>query len=118
MTETVTAKGISGTLYTYYAVEPNAVLWNPVPINYLFASRGIGGWKVHYIGQTDDASLRMPNHDRWDEATKKYGATHILSHQSLPNEQTRCDEEKDLIQSHDPPMNTYHRRGTGARLLG
>jgi hypothetical protein len=114
--ETVTAAGASGTKYTYTAHE-HPVVWKDVAVNYMFASRGVAGWKVHYIGQCDSAHGRLTAHERWDEA-KKLGATHVLAHANNGGDEARKKEERDLILSHNPPLNTHHRpdqKSTGTR---
>ena len=106
----VNATGASGTKYTYNAYK-HPVVWNDVPANYMFASPGVGGWKVYYIGQCDSAQCRLTTHERWGEA-RKLGATHVLVHTNRGGEQARLNEERDLIQSHNPPLNTHHRPAT------
>lgn len=115
---TVNAHGASGVNYAYQALN-GSISWNDVPANYMFARAGIGGWKIFYVGQCDRAKNRLPTHERWAEAVRTYGATHILSHVASRDEATRKMEERDLILSHDPPMNVHHRPQTALRgLLG
>lgn len=111
MTQTVYANGASGTVYSYFILgDPRVLTWHDVPVNYMFARRlPSGTWEVYYIGQCQSGRDRMPTHERWAEAMRSYGATHVLSHQASPVEATRCAEERDLILSHNPPMNTQHK---------
>src|SRR5690349_6654929 len=104
---TVIARGASGKTYNY-EIHPMGMAWNDIPANYMFASLGVGSWTVYYIGQCDSAKNRLPCHERIDEA-KRRGATHILIHVASPVSQVRETEERDLILSHNPPMNTQHR---------
>ena len=103
----VNAKGASGVSYTYTAFQL-PVTWHDVPVNYMFASVSVGGWKVLYIGQADSAKNRLPCHERWDEAVK-LGATHVLARVNTAGEEARKREEQDLILSHAPPLNVHHK---------
>jgi len=114
----VTAKGASGALYTFEAID-GPITWNDVPAIYMLVPRKVGAWAVHYIGQCDSAKTRMPTHERWEEAVRDYGATHIITHLAPRDEAVRKTEEQDLILSHDPPMNVHHRPSNALRgLLG
>jgi len=114
--ETANIIGASGTTYTYYVatIDDN---WRAAPVNYMFGRRRVGGWDIFYIGETDNARDRLPCHERWEEAARYYGATHILNHLAHPNEQERKREERDLILLQNPPMNTQHR-GLGLLSTG
>jgi hypothetical protein len=108
--------GASGVIQTFYeSIAP----WKPVPAIYMFAGRYslLGGWFVAYVGQTGDASDRFPDHERWSEAQRKYGATHILTHISSPSQSVRESEERDLILALNPPMNVHHRPQNALRSL-
>ena len=105
--ETVTARGASGTTYNYAISLMNAP-WNDVPANYMFASKGLGGWHVVYVGECTSAKTRMGSHERWEEATR-LGATHVLNHVAAPNEVDRLREERDLIQALQPKLNVHHQ---------
>jgi hypothetical protein len=107
MANLVNAKGASGTNYTYFATD--GWDWADVPANYMFARLAVGGWQVFYIGECESAKCRFAAHERWDEAVRVYGATHILTHTSSADTAVRRREERDLIQSHDPQMNVHHR---------
>jgi hypothetical protein len=72
------------------------------------------GWYIRYVGQCSDASDRFTNHERWNEAVRDHGVTHVLTHISAPNQTVRETEERDLIQAFDPPMNVQHRPSANA----
>ena len=115
--ETVVATGASGTKYTYNAYK-HPTTWNDVPANYMFASPRVGGkWTVYYIGQCDSCQCRLAAHERWEEA-RKLGATHILAHTNRGGEEARKREERDLILSHDPPLNVQHKPAPVQRPTG
>ena len=107
MVNSITARGASGANYTYFAT--NGWNWADVPANYLFAHLANGIWQVCYIGECASAKDRFASHERWDEAVRTYGATHILTRQSSSSAEVRRQEERDLILSHNPPMNVHHR---------
>lgn len=109
---TITAMGASGSKHAYeaYLMSTN---WNDVAGNYAFAyKKQDGNWHVLYFGQCDSFKNRLPAHERWDEAVR-LGATHVLAHVNSGGEAARLAEEKDLIASHSPTMNTHHVRKAG-----
>jgi hypothetical protein len=79
-----------------------------VPANYMFAHLTVNGWHILYIGQCASARDRLPCHERWEDA-RKLGATHVLNHVSSPDEKIRKTEERDLIASHTPVLNTHYQ---------
>jgi hypothetical protein len=106
MTDTIDWLGKSGKTHRYWFLDLNLPIKNE-PGNYMFIKRlPNGNWLPVYIGQAD--SLR--NHERLAEA-RLAGATHAMSHTTAGGEQDRLDEERDLIQYWDPPLNTHHRTG-------
>jgi hypothetical protein len=82
--------------------------WNAIAGLYIFAYQlQNGNWQAVYIGQTDNFSLRMPNHDRLDAAVRA-GATHI--HAKVVNSQQNRDLwESMLIRNLQPQLNQHHR---------
>lgn len=81
--------------------------WNKVGGLYIFARQSPKGWHALYVGQTDDFSSRLPNHERLGEAIR-LGATHI--HAALVQmEYLRDRLEKALISIYQPPLNVQHR---------
>jgi hypothetical protein len=99
-------RGLSGNWYRYIPMIPHH--WKN-PANYMFARISGQYWFIPYIGQTGDSSDRFPKHDRWQEAVRDYGVTHVLMHFSSSDLDVRETEERDLIASLDPPMNRQHR---------
>lgn len=82
--------------------------WNPVSGLYIFAYQlQNGNWTAVYVGQTDNFSLRMPNHDRFGDAVQS-GATHIHA-KAVSSHQERDLWEKLLIQNLQPQLNQHHR---------
>ncbi len=104
--------GSSSRAYDYELYHFDSTNWNAAPVNYLFAAPVNGEWFIPYAGETDDARCRFSNHERWNEAVQRWGATHIFVHVA-PNEAARKAEERDLILSLDPPMNEKHKPKTG-----
>lgn len=80
--------------------------WNPVPGIYIFCKVENGIWHPLYIGQTDNFSDRLPNHERRQEAIRS-GASHIHA-RVVQNAAERDQIEKILIQTYNPPLNTQH----------
>ncbi len=105
--ETVTAKGASGAIYTFTTFSMTDS-WNPVPVIYMFARRDIGNWFAAYIGETENAQSRFCLHERWNEALRSHRVTHVLA-LVVHNTEERKRAERDLIQSHCPPMNVQHQ---------
>jgi len=82
--------------------------WNAVAGLYIFAYQlQNGNWAAVYVGQTDDFSLRMPNHERLNDAVK-LGATHIHA-KVVSSQQDRNLWESMLIRNLQPPLNQQHR---------
>lgn len=89
--------------FTIY--DPAKTTWNDVPGVYIFAGldADLRWWYAKYIGQTTSFSNRLPNHERWEEATRQ-GATHIHA-KVVQDEYQRIGIESALIQSYHPPLN-------------
>lgn len=89
-------------------VFPKNKGWNAVAGIYIFAYQlPDGNWAAVYVGQTDNFSTRMPNHERLNEAVQA-GATHI--HAKVVNsQQNRNLWESMLIRNLQPPLNDAHR---------
>lgn len=103
--------GKSGSTYRYWFL-PNLEAANikSEAGNYMFAKKlANGNYLPAYIGQADNLSNRLPNHERLADAVKA-GATYVLTHTTPAGEQARLAEERDLIQQWDPPLNTQHRK--------
>lgn len=104
--------GMTGRTYEY-TVYGFGVNWSDVPGNYAFASytgsliTGPNVCRVRYIGQTNSFKTRMPSHEVLAEAIRKWGVTHILARTNRI-EVSRLAEERDLIASYSPPLNTQH----------
>lgn len=80
--------------------------WSNASGLYIFSYLSGDYWRAVYIGQTDDFSSRLPNHERLDEAVRK-GATHI--HAAVVQQKNNRDKwEKMLIQQLKPSLNTQH----------
>jgi len=95
-----------GNTYRFSAYQKTTT-WNKVGGVYAFATESPpGNWQVFYIGQTDDFSQRMPNHDRWEEAVRS-GARIVLAC-PIPNAATRDQVERELCQQLKPNLNTHH----------
>lgn len=90
--------------FTIYGSNSN---WNKVAGLYIFSYQTKDGWFPLYVGQTDDFSVRLPNHERLIEATRR-GATHIHT-LVVPQQSKRDTLEKNLIQHLQPPMNLQFR---------
>lgn len=101
--QTAVLVGRSGKTYSY-GVYALGTSWHKTGGNYAFAKRGVRWvWEPVYIGETDDLSTRLPNHEKWPCALW-YQATHILAR--VNNDSVaRLTEEADLRNSYYPPCN-------------
>ncbi|WP_413174786.1 hypothetical protein [Anabaena azotica] len=81
--------------------------WNKVAGLYIFAYQQGNMWYPLYVGQTDDFSSRLPNHERLPQAIQR-GATHIHA-VVIPQQRRRDILEKMLIQYLQPPLNYHYR---------
>ena len=101
---TCTWTGASGQPYQYW-IYPIGAGWKNAPGNYIFAKEtSPGKWTPVYIGETEDLSQRLPNHDKLP-LVARYGGTHIHAHTSAPSAVVRRAEEEDLIKNYSPPCN-------------
>jgi hypothetical protein len=107
--QTIDWTGKSGKAYRYWFISDitsNGI--KAVAGNYAFVKRlANGNFIPLYFGHAEVLNARIPNHDRWDDA-KKAGVTHVMGH-TQAGEQARLDEERDLIQQWNPPLNVHHR---------
>jgi len=97
-------EGASGEKYKYW-IYPIWTTFSAIPANYIFAKETKP--QIHYpiyIGETGDISGRFDNHHKID-CIKRNGATHIHTHKSDGDKETRCEEESDLIQKLAPICN-------------
>lgn len=99
----------NGQSVEFIIYDPETVQWNSAAGLYIFAySTGGGRWKALYVGQTEDFSSRIPNHERWEEA-RRLGATHVHA-RVVPQAATRDVLERLLIENLQPPLNTQLQR--------
>lgn len=91
--------------FTIY--DPNTS-WNSTAGLYIFAYRSDAThWRAIYVGQTDDFSTRIPNHEQWGSAVR-HGATHIHA-LVVPLAANRDTYERLLIQNLQPVLNQQLR---------
>jgi hypothetical protein len=106
---TVSLIGASRQSYLYNENQIPVPSWSDVAGGYAFAYRNVHGlWIIIYVGETGSYQQRLTNHERWPEAVR-LGATHILTRLNPYGETARQAEERDLIASYDPPLNTQLR---------
>jgi hypothetical protein len=103
--------GKSGTKYRYwFLTDITAKGIQAVSGNYAFVKRlANGNYIPLYFGEAANLQIRIPNHDRWEEA-KRAEVTHVMAHTTPDGEQARLVEERDLIQQWNPPLNVQHRK--------
>jgi hypothetical protein len=100
--------------YWFLATPAKADSIQSVIGNYMFVRQTPQGqWVPVYIGRADDLSVRVPTHDRWDDAIRA-GATRVMAHTS-PNVAVRDAEEADLIATWQPVLNLQLRKPGSAR---
>jgi hypothetical protein len=102
--------GKSGETYRYWFLDDTTAHGiNAVAGNYAFVKHLPSGKFVPlYFGESEDLQDRIPGHELWREALR-LGATHVMAHTTPAGEQARLDEERDLIQRWNPPLNVQHR---------
>jgi excinuclease UvrABC nuclease subunit len=85
--------------------------WNAVSGLYVFCYQTVNNhWYSLYVGQTNDFSARLPNHEKKSEAIRR-GATHV--HALVVSQQKDRDYyEERLIQHLQPPMNDQLRNAS------
>jgi hypothetical protein len=110
MAQTIHWPGKSGKRYCYWFLEDlTAEGIQAVAGNYAFAKQVANNNFVPlYFGESHNLQDRIPGHEVWEEALR-LGATHVMAHTTPAGEDARCDEERDLIQRWNPPMNVQHR---------
>ncbi|HYC06218.1 MAG TPA: hypothetical protein VED40_23215 [Azospirillaceae bacterium] len=115
MADHFTWPGVQGT-YRYWLLRDrfSAVA---EPGNYMFVKLAQNVWIPLYIGETDNLSDRLPNHERWAEVVR-HGATHIMAHTSPGGVVLRRAEERDLIARWNPVCNVQHRTQPPVPNLG
>jgi hypothetical protein len=94
--------GKSGTVYRYTILEEDRVL-PPAGANYVIAKVSDRGAKIVFAGETDNLSSGAWRR-KFEEARKRFGATDILMRLNVRSS-TRQQEQDDLIEAHQPPMN-------------
>jgi hypothetical protein len=102
-TPTIHWDGKSGKSYKYW-IHPIGTSFKEETGNYIFAYESkTNHWRPVYIGQTENLSQRLENHEK-EDCAKRNGATHIHSHINSYKTQ-RLYEEKDLILKWQPYCN-------------
>jgi len=91
--------------FTIYGTNPSG--WNKVGGLYIFTYFDGQYWRALYVGQAQDFSSRLPNHERLAEAIRR-GATHIHA-VVIPQAANRDTLEALLISHLQPPMNEQLR---------
>ena len=86
-----------------YEVYPIGTELTAVPGNYIFAKQIDIGWEPLYVGETGDLYNRLPNHEKLP-CVNANGGTHVHVRFNS-NEQSRRDEESDLIALYNPTCN-------------
>jgi hypothetical protein len=95
--------GASGTVYRYRIanpVRPNIAGSG----NFVYVRDEGGTPHVVYAGETD--SLAADSLLRWDEAVRRYGATHLFMRLNVSGA-TRASELQDILPALDPVMNHH-----------
>jgi len=96
--------GKSGKEYQYRIYEIGQS-FKQVPGNYCFAKElEPHNWTPIYFGETSDLSERFDNHHKMP-CIRREGATHIHTHASNANKETRLAEEADLVEKWHPKCN-------------
>lgn len=113
--KTPKATTVTWSSYEFEIYDPDDTNWNKVAGLYIFSglekdSRGNPQWLAYYIGETEDFSKRIPNHDKWQEA-QLLGATHV--HARVETQPAiRQIRERRLIRDYQPPLNVQLKKRT------
>ncbi|WP_304170119.1 hypothetical protein [Phenylobacterium aquaticum] len=107
MTRQIEFAGKSGNLYRYVTLEEERYL-PPAGANYVIARITATGAQVLYAGETERLSAR-----EWESALETAraqpssgpGATEVLTRLNV-RAAVRKAEREDLIEQHNPPLNT------------
>lgn len=96
--------GSSGKQYKYWISDINAT-FKATAGNYIFAKESSPGrWAPLYIGESDNLSERLANHDKLP-CVLRNGGTHIHAHANSSGDDARRAEESDLISAYNPACN-------------
>jgi hypothetical protein len=106
MSYNTTTQQVNWGRYPFEVCNKNG-LWRRAAGLYIFAGVSDGRWRALYIGQTENFSDRIPDHERWDEAVR-LGATHVHARLEA-NALHRATIERELIGAFRPPLNTHYR---------
>ncbi len=91
-----------------FTIYTHEVDWNKVPGLYVFAYMiNDTQWHAVYVGQADDFSSRIPDHEKWSSAVR-LGATHVHA-LAVPLAANRDTWERRLIAELQPNLNVQHR---------
>lgn len=88
---------------------PSEVDWSEEPGLYLFVQPGTRGGldAVLYVGETESFRTRLPDHERWQEASS-LGAFQVHT-RVVQDDLERYLLEAQLIETLQPPLNVQHR---------
>ncbi|MCR5879797.1 hypothetical protein [Phenylobacterium sp. J367] len=106
MSRQIEIAGKSGARYRYTAMEEDRFI-APAGANYVIAEVSSEGARVVFAGETDNLanlSWRPP----LEAARKKFGQAQLLTRLNVTRA-VREAERADLIEEHQPPMNTEKR---------
>ena len=92
-----------GRTLTFTIYDYDATRWKTVGGLYIFARMAGDGWDPLYVGKTENFRMRLPAHERWEEA-RSLGATHVHA-LVVPLEADRVRLEAALIGLLEPSMN-------------
>ncbi|CAN5208142.1 hypothetical protein BH11PSE2_BH11PSE2_07010 [soil metagenome] len=101
MKDQIELKGASGAAYRFRLAE-NGDPKTTISGNYVYVRAADGMATVLLVG--DAANLTMGIHERWSEAVRDHGATHIFTRLNVSGV-VRVQEQQDLIAGLRPVMN-------------
>ncbi len=102
----VTFNGKSGARYSFnvYSLDTE---FESIGAVYAFTKRTVkkdqGSHGLLYIGETEDLSERIPNHEKWP-CVSQHDGNCICVHRDNDKD-SRLEKETDLIQNYEPPCN-------------
>jgi len=96
--------GKSGNLYRYTALEEDRIL-PPAGANYVICKPAAKGVDILYAGETDSLA-RLAWRDQLARARDTYGDDADVLTRLNVRSAVRLAEQEDLIEEHQPPMNS------------
>lgn len=104
MKEQIEFKGASGAAYRFRIAE-NGDPKTTISGNFIYVREANAQPEVIYAGATSNLAVGV--REKWDEAVKEHGATHIYTRLNVGGA-ARAQELEDMVAGLHPVMNSAH----------